>query len=134
MFLQYRCLRVTAAPLEGIVTFQSDSLALRVVHVCQHSGDVCWIAGVTRYSSNPSTVHLINTIDSLCWRIGCPDQHFERNDIFFTNKVNVQYSTVLYRNAMNCEFMFCFHVKTRDFEREGRFFDGGRKRFGTTFS
>jgi hypothetical protein len=33
---------------------------------------------------------------------------------------------------MNCQFMFCFHVKTRDFEREGRFFDGGRKLFGTT--
>jgi len=30
--------------------------------------------------------------------------------------------------------MFCFHVKTRDFEREGRFFDGGRKLFGTTLS
>ena len=25
---------------------------------------------------------------------------------------------------MNCQFMFCFHVKTRDFEREGRFFTG----------
>ena len=35
---------------------------------------------------------------------------------------------------MNCQFMFCFHVKTRDFEREGRFFDGGRKLFGTTFT
>ena len=22
---------------------------------------------------------------------------------------------------MNCQFMFCFHVKTRDIEREGRF-------------
>ena len=33
---------------------------------------------------------------------------------------------------MNCQFMFCFHVKTRDFEREGRFFHGGRKLFGTT--
>jgi hypothetical protein len=30
--------------------------------------------------------------------------------------------------------MFCFHVKTRDFEREGRFFDGGRKLFGTTLT
>ncbi len=38
------------------------------------------------------------------------------------------------KNAMNCQFMFCFHVKTLDFEREGRFFDGGRKLFGTTFT
>ena len=30
--------------------------------------------------------------------------------------------------------MFCFHVKTRDFEREGRFFHGGRKLFGTTLT
>jgi len=30
--------------------------------------------------------------------------------------------------------MFSFHVKTRDFEREGRFFDGGRKLFGTTLT
>ena len=36
-------------------------------------------------------------------------------------------------NPMNCQFMCCFHVKTRDFELEGRFFDGGRKLFGTTF-
>ena len=33
---------------------------------------------------------------------------------------------------MKCQFMFCFHFKTRDFEREGRFFHGGRKLFGTT--
>jgi hypothetical protein len=34
---------------------------------------------------------------------------------------------------MNCQFMFCFYVNTRDFEREGRFFHGSRKLFGTTF-
>ena len=30
---------------------------------------------------------------------------------------------------MNCQFMFCFHVKTLDSEREGRYFHGGRKLF-----